>query len=104
MNMALLFLTFLPSVRSGEISFEKVEPKARPTVEAVEKALSVRAVQCIVFTAHGGADSYVTRWHSCVAVDVEWEPDKRGGVPRVTRLKFRPRREGENFIPLRRAP
>jgi hypothetical protein len=102
--IVLLLLALLGSVRSSEISFERIEPKNRPTVESVEKALSVRAVQCMGFTVHGGADSYITRWHPGVAVDVEWKPEKPGGVPRVKRLKFRARRERENFIPLRYAP
>src|SRR5262249_50396324 len=86
-----------------EISFEKLAPHQRPTLEAVKEVLAVRAVGNIAFTLLSGSESYLTRWHLRVVIDIDWQLDDNR-VVRVTRLKFRLKTKGEAFFYYRRGP
>ncbi len=98
-----MLLILLLALGGASVPFDLLPPERRPTREAVERALCVRAGGFGFANTRWGFDSYLTRWHPCVAVDVLWQIDKRGDI-RVTRVSFRLRGEKENFLPLRRRP
>src|SRR5262245_1931742 len=83
------------------LSFEALAPAKCPTGEAVEKVLGVCAAGTSTFALRRGSDTYLTRWHPRVVIDIDWQFDNNR-VARVTRLKVRLKREGENFLPFRR--
>jgi hypothetical protein len=93
----------LLSLSEPALSFEKLAPGQRPTLEAVKKVLAVCAEGNTIFTLHTYSASYLTRWLPRVVVDIESRSDDNG-IWRVVRLKFRLRTEKEVFLYYRHGP
>jgi hypothetical protein len=93
-------LILLLALGGATVRFDILPPERRPTPEAVERVLALRPAGFAQMTMLGGSDSFLTRWHPRVVVDVHWQFDNRR-VVRVNRVSFRLRRDKENLLPWR---
>ncbi len=88
----LLFAAWEPTV-----SFEGVPREQCPAVASVERFFCVNAVGNMSMNLLCGNQSYLTRWQTGIAIDVDYQFDK-AGIPRVTRIKFRLEKRGDDFV------
>jgi hypothetical protein len=99
--MNILFLLLIGCI-NGTVSFEYVPVGQRPTVSFIEKVFAVSGVAPMSFTLRSGTTTYQILGQRAVVMDVSYVFHSR--VQRVVELKFRLRRDGESFLPLRPTP